>query len=201
MHDGFGSTLATARILLSHSGTATDAARVLDECRDDLRLVVDTLGHDDGRLDWALADFRQRLSERLKGGSVDVVFDVLLTDAPTLPQRTQLQLLRIAQEAVTNALRHAGATTITVRARCADGVLVLSVDDDGRGFPAPAPDPAGAPAMTATAATATAAARTTGRGLTNMARRARSIGATLAITPRAPGTRVEVRWSTATTPA
>jgi hypothetical protein len=51
MHDGFGSTLATARILLAHGGSTADAARILDECRDDLRLVVDTLGNDEGRLD------------------------------------------------------------------------------------------------------------------------------------------------------
>ena len=182
MHDGFGSTLATARILLGNGGTVDDARVALDECRDDLRLVVDTLGNDDGRLDWALADFRHRLTERLKGSAVDVAFDVDLKGAPSLPQRTQLQLLRIVQEAVTNALRHASARSITVRAHwdADDGAVVVVVSDDGRGFTPPR-DGAGG---------------TTGRGLVNMARRARSIGATLAITPGTPGTRVAVRWAT-----
>jgi signal transduction histidine kinase len=190
MHDGFGSTLATARILLSDGGSAVDTVRVLDECRDDLRLVVDTLGNDEGRLDWALGDFRQRLTERLNHSSVAVLFDVDLSGAPALPQRTQLQLLRIVQEAVTNALRHAGAGTIAVRARWkpADGAVVLSVEDDGHGFTLPGPSSASSPPST-------------GRGLLNMARRARSIGATLAITPRAPGTQVEVRWMKTTTTA
>ncbi|MBM4281056.1 MAG: hypothetical protein FJ137_09950 [Deltaproteobacteria bacterium] len=54
-----------------------------------------------------------------------------------MPQRTQLQLLRILQEAVTDALRDADGKVITVRARWhADkGAVVLVVQDHGRGLP------------------------------------------------------------------
>jgi signal transduction histidine kinase len=138
------------------------------------------------------ATTRAASTERLKGSTIDVAFDVDLQGAPTLPQRTQLQLLRIVQEAVANALRHAAAKTITVHARwlANDGAVVLAVDDDGRGFAPPSAPSAGA-------------APVAGRGLTNMARRARSIGATLTFEPRTPGTRVQVRWeaTTATTTA
>jgi PAS domain S-box-containing protein len=48
--------------------------------------------------------------------------------------RTATQLYRIAQEAVTNAVRHAAAHTIEIALERADGGLALSVRDDGRGI-------------------------------------------------------------------
>ncbi len=55
-------------------------------------------------------------------------------DLPTLPVRTQAELLRIAQEALTNARRHADATVVRVRADADTGRLRLSVMDNGHGF-------------------------------------------------------------------
>ena len=46
----------------------------------------------------------------------------------------ETNLLRIVQEAVTNALRHAGARTIRVKLTFADDVVRVSVEDDGHGF-------------------------------------------------------------------
>lgn len=43
-------------------------------------------------------------------------------------------LFRIAQEAVANAGRHAGASRIALRLRCAEGRAQLSIEDDGHGF-------------------------------------------------------------------
>lgn len=48
-------------------------------------------------------------------------------------------LFRIAQEAVTNAIRHAKARNITIRLDDIEGKVVLSVADDGRGFVWPQP--------------------------------------------------------------
>lgn len=45
-----------------------------------------------------------------------------------------LHLLRILQEAVINAAKHSGASTITSSARLPSGRVCLSVMDDGRGF-------------------------------------------------------------------
>lgn len=49
---------------------------------------------------------------------------------------TQLQhhLLRMCQEAVTNAIRHASATGIAIHLRFAPDSLILSITDDGTGF-------------------------------------------------------------------
>jgi signal transduction histidine kinase len=65
--------------------------------------------------------------------------DLRVCDVPRLASGPATQVLRFAQEALGNALRHAGADAIDVRLHSGDdGVLVLTVTDDGCGF-----DPAG----------------------------------------------------------
>jgi len=58
------------------------------------------------------------------------------TDCPTaLPLRVENHLLRVAQEAFTNAVKHAAATTVEVRMHSgSDSSVVLSIRDDGCGF-------------------------------------------------------------------
>jgi signal transduction histidine kinase len=79
------------------------------------------------------------------------------------------EVLRIAQEALQNALRHADATRVDVRLDGHDGRLRLAVADDGVGF-----DPA-EPGL-----------RARRLGLTSMEERARALGGTLTIDSR-PG--------------
>jgi PAS domain S-box-containing protein len=74
------------------------------------------------------------------------------------------QLFRIAQEAMTNAVKHGGGSRIEVELIARDGAVVLAVEDDGRGF-----------------GTADGAPADTGRGLGIMEYRARDIGASLAV--------------------
>jgi signal transduction histidine kinase len=54
-------------------------------------------------------------------------------DAP-LPSSVEIALYRIAQEALSNAWKHASATTISVVARRSDTSIRLIVEDDGLGF-------------------------------------------------------------------
>jgi signal transduction histidine kinase len=56
-----------------------------------------------------------------------------------LDPQAELALFRIAQEALHNALRHAGASTIVVRIAFAAGQVLLEVRDDGGGFAVPSP--------------------------------------------------------------
>ncbi|MBE8475551.1 HAMP domain-containing sensor histidine kinase [Streptomyces justiciae] len=55
------------------------------------------------------------------------------TGLPALDQQTELVLYRVAQEALTNAARHAEADEVEVSLRHTGGALVLAVSDDGRG--------------------------------------------------------------------
>ncbi|MFC5453635.1 PAS domain-containing sensor histidine kinase [Prosthecobacter fluviatilis] len=54
---------------------------------------------------------------------------------PITDNDVALHLYRIAQEAVTNALKHSGARSITLSLRLRQGLLSLSVADDGCGLP------------------------------------------------------------------
>ncbi len=64
---------------------------------------------------------------------VDVELDIVPPKLE-LPREMQQQLLRIAQEAVANALKHAAPSTIRVRLHAQGGKLFLRIADDGRGF-------------------------------------------------------------------
>ncbi|MBV9049613.1 MAG: GAF domain-containing sensor histidine kinase [Solirubrobacterales bacterium] len=87
-----------------------------------------------------------------------------------------LAVLRIVHEALHNAVRHARAERVSVRAsRQADGVLMVEVNDDGIGF-----DPE------------RAELRSRHLGLTSMEERARELGGRLAIRS-APGAGTTVR--------
>jgi len=84
-----------------------------------------------------LADLRG-IVERLAPVGLDV--EIALPDplpAPVAPQ-VELAAVRIAQEGVTNALRHAEARRAVVRVAEEAGHLVVAVDDDGRSGKAPA---------------------------------------------------------------
>ena len=90
------------------------------------------------------------------------------------PGRVQAAAYRVAQEALHNALRHAGPASVEVDLRASDTTLILSVRDDGGGF-----DP-------------TAGEATRRLGLASMRERARSVGGRLTVASRR-GTGTTVR--------
>jgi two-component system sensor histidine kinase DegS len=53
----------------------------------------------------------------------------------TLPARVQHELLRIAQEAISNAVRHGKSTVVTVTLRWEAPNLILQIKDNGSGIP------------------------------------------------------------------
>lgn len=68
---------------------------------------------------------------RLTGADVDRAFDPAL---PDLPDEVELVVFRIAQEALTNVARHAGATRVELSLHRYGGRLRLVVSDDGTGL-------------------------------------------------------------------
>ncbi|MFZ8887409.1 MAG: sensor histidine kinase, partial [Steroidobacteraceae bacterium] len=172
LHDGLGSQLASARLGLEHVTLDTERIRMLlDECLSDLHLVVDTMNNNDGSLADALRFLRHRVSARLSTMQPQIHWELDVDSVQGLGGELLLQLLRIVQEALTNALKHASARHIRIGASEDAGYLHLSVRDDGRGFSPEA---------------------TKGQGLRNMHQRARRIGATLRVTGTPAGTRVEL---------
>jgi signal transduction histidine kinase len=122
-----------------------------------------------------LADMGQR--------TANMPIDVEIDELPRLGDLVEREIIGIAQEALTNAVRHARARRITIRASTVQSVgLRLSVADDGRGMVRDQPD-------------------ASGFGMTSMQERAERIGASLTIVtgPR-KGTEVVVAWEPASLP-
>jgi signal transduction histidine kinase len=144
---------------------------------DDMRLMVDSLDPVDDDLNVVLAMYRDRIAPRLRSAGVDLQWNVdLLPPLPGLSPARVLNVLRLLQEAVTNAVRHGRARRIEVDAVDRDGTVTIEVADDGCGF-----DPGRA---------------VRGRGLRNMAHRAREVGADFGIDSRpGAGTRVRLRFA------
>jgi PAS domain S-box-containing protein len=94
-----------------------------------------------------------------------------------LPRDQELALFRIVQEALTNAAKHSGGSSIDIAVSWRQGRLRLTVADDGGGFQ----DAAGA-----------RSARRGGFGLPTMRERAESLGGTLSIEFPGKGTRLVV---------
>ena len=137
-----------------------------------------------------LADL-DRLVDGARGTGLDVRVErvdgegrALPADAVAdgLPAGVDLAAYRIAQEALTNVVRHAGATQATVRLRRTPDTLEVQVDDDGVGATAPLGPPADAGADNGDG----------GRGLAGMRERALALGGTAEAGPR-PGRGFRVR--------
>jgi signal transduction histidine kinase len=165
----FGVALAaeSASTLLARDreGAAAELKRVSDlarEAMEELRAVVFELRPGSLEAEGLSTVLRKHVEvlRRVSGRTIELK----VRDVPRLAAGPATQVLRIAQEALGNALRHADARTICVRLENGSGALVLSVSDDGVGF-----DPAG-PEV-----------RGQRLGLTSMEERAAEIGGTLTV--------------------
>jgi len=108
--------------------------------------------------------------------TTDVPIELVIEELPPLGAGVEREIIGIAQEALTNAVRHARARKIKVHAAATRSIgLRLSIADDGRGI---AKEQVGA-----------------GFGLTSMQERADRIGGSLTIVtaPRA-GTEIVLAW-------
>ncbi len=119
----------------------------------------------------------EQLVETVAAGA-DARVEADLDEIPVLPRDVKLGMYRLAQESLSNAVRHSGANSIVVRVWCDEGMTTLAVRDTGCGFD---PDRV-----------------RRGHGLRNLEERAASIGANLCINSAVDdGTEVTVTWSPA----
>jgi signal transduction histidine kinase len=87
-----------------------------------------------GALDGVCQAYRDRL-----GIPVSAEVDLAGLEPDGLPPAVEHAMLRVTQEAIGNAARHADPARITVRLRADDVQAVLEIADDGRGFDIAAP--------------------------------------------------------------
>lgn len=161
-------------VAATRPGAAAEALSVIEEeaarALEEMRSMVGTLRRADGadlRPQQGVRDLRRL--ERHGEGSGPRVVVTIAGDVDVLRPSVDAACFRLAQEAVTNALRHARhVSEVQVRIDGEDGHVRITVDDDGRGGgPATSPTP--------------------GFGLVGMAERAELLGGTFDAGPRPGG--------------
>jgi signal transduction histidine kinase/ligand-binding sensor domain-containing protein len=125
----------------------------------------------------------RRLVEQAEGHGLEAKFSLYGAYRP-MPPGTEQEFLRVAQEAIHNVKKHAGAKNLAVQLEYGPAEIALEVRDDGRGF-----------AVSPVAGNGTAPDSPPGHyGLTGMKERATAVGGTLEVTSEAgQGTTVRLR--------
>ncbi len=180
LHDGLGQELTGLSMLASALATTERKAgrpavaailqfekltrQAIATCRAVAR-GLSPLGYASGGLVEAL---HEMVTTQQDAYGTDASLETSLAAPLRLGAEAGDHLYRIAQEAVTNARRHAGATQIRIRLRVDEATLRLEVEDDGTGIPPQAGE-------------------STGMGFRIMQFRARMLGGQLSIRPGARG--------------
>ena len=173
LHDEVGQTLTSVVLQLgrtakrvpdAYRAELVDAQETARASLEEVRRIALQL-RPEALDDLGLATALRVLSERLSEDR-DLMIEVHVSEPlPVLTPEEELVLYRVAQEALTNVVRHADATRAEMCVELRDRRLELRVADDGRG---------GAPA-------------TEGGGIRGMRERAILIGARLAVTEHQEG--------------
>ncbi|MFQ6334843.1 ATP-binding protein [Methylophilus sp. 3sh_L] len=154
LHDDLGAKLLTLVYRAQDSNNAELARSALQDLRD----VVSRAGTEHIPLTDAMADYRIECEKRLSDVHIQLAWLIeMKADHLLLTQPQVLNLGRIIREAVSNVIRHAQASQVTVTLSNHESQLSLTVSDNGIGLPAES-------------------ARTKGRGLNNIQKRATLLG-------------------------
>lgn len=185
LHDGLGPQLASqtlgleavSQLMSSNPDKAQMLLQSLKEQAHEAILDVRRLVYDlrpPALDDLGLVGALKQSATRYETDQLYFHFDIA-QPLPQLPAAVEIAAFRIAQEAMTNVVRHANATSCMVRLGCKDGYFIVEVCDNGRGLNGSV---------------------TSGVGLQSMAERAAELNGTCVI-QRIPegGTRVQAAFS------
>jgi signal transduction histidine kinase len=182
VHDGVGPSLAAIRLRVDTAAALLPAGSASASLLADVSLELGRIDAEMRRIirqlpalppDWkGLPATLGELVDRLSSPALPVELEIVAR-LPSLPPAVEVAAYRIVAEALTNTVRHSGATRATVRAVPGDDTLLLTITDDGTGIRT---DPPSA-----------------GVGLLSMAQRAAEVGGECRIDSDANGTVVCAR--------
>ncbi len=142
LHDEVGQTLTALLAQLERAARRAppeiqvelaEAQEVARASLADVRRVVTRL-RPDTLEDLGLVSALRALTRRVRDQTGLPITYELDPHLPALDAQAELVVYRIAQEALTNAVRHAGATHVSLILNCDHGDVMLAVRDDGRGL-------------------------------------------------------------------
>lgn len=143
LHDQVGQSLTAVALQVEQLAGGADppAAERLNELGrqlqgtlDDIRRIVRKL-RPEALDDLGLVNALIALASRIAQQSEVKLERELDGHLPSLSPEQELVVYRVAQEALFNTIRHAGASTARIALVSKDKALVLTVSDDGRGMP------------------------------------------------------------------
>lgn len=133
LHDDLGAKLLT----IVHTSDNERISTLAREALEEMRLSVRGLTGKPVKLLDALGDWRAEVVSRLQQSGVQGEWSAPSDDEvpQTLSSRAYVQTTRILREAVSNIIKHSGASQCTVRCTIDSGDFQLVVQDNGRGIP------------------------------------------------------------------
>ena len=171
MHDNIGAQLLGAL----HSGDRERKDVMIRETLTDLRDIINNATTPGLDLDETLADLRIETADRLASVGITLDWQNTIGQAPDLSTSATHALRSILREAVSNTIRHSGASRLDIRLDREGELARLVIADDGRGYDV--------------------ASQTRGNGLSNMKTRATGLAGELSVTASSEGTRIELSFA------
>lgn len=139
LHDEVGQSLTALKLALARAGgratspELAEAVEITDHTLTEVRNIARRL-RPDVLDEFGLGNALRDLATRNAGRAGLRIEHEIASGLPKLDPTTELTVYRIAQEALTNVMRHSGASRASVHLGPTDGRLVLVIRDDGRGL-------------------------------------------------------------------
>jgi two-component system, NarL family, sensor histidine kinase UhpB len=132
LHDDLGAKLLT----IVHTSDSERISSLAREALEEMRLSVRGLTGRPVQLLDAIGDWRAEVVSRLTQSNIDAEWVSLAEEvAHTLAARAYVQTTRVVREAISNVIKHSGASRCVIRCALADGDFQIIIQDNGKGIP------------------------------------------------------------------
>ncbi len=135
LHDGIGQLINLIKLkvkTLPDSNAKEELIPLLDQTVEEVRNITEDL-HPTRLNDFTIETCIEKLVEQFeKDGGID--FKFIHKDVPPFDRITKTHVYRIAQEAISNIVKHSGAKSATLQLFGMEDKIQMTIEDDGQGF-------------------------------------------------------------------
>lgn len=136
LHDGVCNDLLAIQMSMKDGHDTDNAVRLLDECRESVRRISHELTPPEfayASIDEVVRFFVRKQAAASQGKiAISYTSSADRSDWGEIPDSVALEVYRIVQEAVGNAIKHSGCSEIKVIMTLEGGMLTVKVSDDGQ---------------------------------------------------------------------
>ena len=136
LHDNIGQLLSLTKIVLNNPDPASvfEGKKLINKIIKEVRGLSRSINKDyinDVKFEEFL---EEELSKIQKTGFCEVLFEKEGAPIDFIEGDKKLVLIRLVQECLNNAIKHASPTSIAIKIKNLEGKMVLCIEDDGKGF-------------------------------------------------------------------